>query len=348
MPDKILLPSTMKGVYLPGNRQCIVRELAVTQPGPGQVLVEMRASAICGSDLSYIYRSKGHDASGPAGYLNVVAGHEPSGLIVKRGEEVSDDWKEGTRVVVYHIQGCSSCHYCRLGLYISCEGAERKAYGWQRNGGHGEYLLADVQSLVRLPDPLTFLDGAIIACGLGTAYAACCRAQVSGSDYILVVGLGPVGLGVSLLAQQMGAKVLGLDLNKSRVDFASSLGIEAIACSKNKEGQVDSKVDLKIIMTWTENKGVDVAVDCSGSSSARLICMEAARSWARVVFVGEKGEMEDLVERLVWWNLHPEIMVTNTFDIDHAAQAYETFDGGKTGKCAILFKGEKQIYQKHS
>ena len=186
---------------------------------------------------------------------------------------------------------------------------------------------------MRLPDPLTFLDGAIIACGLGTAYAACCRAQVSGRDYILVVGLGPVGLGVSLLAQQMGAKVLGLDLNKSRVDFASSLGIEAIACSKNKEGQVDSKVDLKIIMTWTENKGVDVAVDCSGSSSARLICMEAARSWARVVFVGEKGqiefnvselvihkslslygswvcsigEMEDLVERLVWWNLHPEV-----------------------------------------
>ena len=55
------------------------------------MLVEMRASAICGSDLSYIYRSKEHDASGPAGYLNVVAGHEPSGLIVKRGEEVSDE-----------------------------------------------------------------------------------------------------------------------------------------------------------------------------------------------------------------------------------------------------------------
>lgn len=362
----------MKGVYLPGNRRCEIRETPVIQPGPDQVLVETRASALCGSDLSYIYRPETH-MTGPAGYAGVVAGHEPSGLIVKRGKGVPDIWKEGTRVIVYHIQGCTSCHYCRLGLYISCEGAQRKAYGWQRNGGHGDFLLADVQSLVWLPDPLTFLDGAIVACGLGTAYAACSRAQISGSDRILVTGLGPVGLGVSLLARKMGGMVLGLELDETRVKFSQSIGIEAMKCTMNEGGKPDANEDLEKIIAWTGGVGFDVAIDCSGSSSARLTCMKGARSWARVVFVGEKGvlefsvsdlvihkslslygswvcsigEMEDLVERLVWWDLHPEIIVTDTFDIDYAAEAYKTFDRGKTGKCALLFKNEKQIHQKH-
>ncbi|KAL5498846.1 hypothetical protein ACEPAH_2201 [Sanghuangporus vaninii] len=371
MTDSSSIPSLMKGVYLPGDRRVEIRQVPVPDPSYGQVLVQTRASALCGSDLRSIYRPKIHK-TGAEGYLGVIAGHEPCGIIVKRGEGVPDVWQEGTRVVVYHIQGCGSCHHCRQGLYISCEAPERKAYGWQRDGGHGEYILVDVQSLVKLPDPLTYIDGAIVACGLGTAYAALSRAQVSGRDRVLVTGLGPVGLGAALLAQKMGAKVLGIEFDADRVAFAKTLGIDALECVKDP---AIGDGDVKAAIAWsTDHGGVDVAIDCSGSSAARLTCLKSACTWGRVVFIGEGGRvdfdvsevvihknltifgswvcsiglMEELVERLVVWSLHPEIMVTNTFEIDEAATAYEMFDSGRTGKCAIVYHDEKQLYHANS
>lgn len=192
-----------------------------------------------------------------------------------------------------------------------------------------EYLLADVQSLVCLPEPLTYIDGAIIACGLGTAYAACKRADISGRDRVLVTGLGPVGLGVALVAQCMGAKVFGIEYDAERVMFATTIGIECVECVK----QGDDNGDVKAVMAWAGGLGPDVTIDCSGNESGRLTCLKAARVWGRVVFVGEGGsvsfdvsdvvihknlsiygswvcsigEMEELVERLVHWNLHPEV-----------------------------------------
>ncbi|TDL24572.1 oxidoreductase [Rickenella mellea] len=351
------------GVFLPGDHQCEVRTVKVPTPNHGQVLVQMRASTLCGSDLRAIYRPKVHKTDAE-GYLGVIAGHEPCGIIVKRGDGVLDVWKEGTRVIIYHIQGCGSCFDCRKGQYISCHAPERKAYGWQRDGGHGEYLVADQQSLVLLPDQLTYLDGAIIACGLGTAYAACLRAQISGRDRVLVTGLGPVGLGTALVAQRLGARVLGIEFDKDRVNFALSLGISCVQCRESADA------DVQHAMEWSQVDGVDVAIDCSGNASARLTCLKAARSWGRVVFVGEGGDvavevspviihkslaiygswvcsisqMEELVEKLVIWGFHPEITVSDTFGIDDARIAYELFDKGKTGKIAITYEGERKVY----
>ena len=202
----------------------------------------------------------------------------------------------------------------------------------------GEYLLASVQSLVLLPEPLTYLDGAIIACGLGTAYAALRRANVSGRDRLLVTGLGPVGLGVALLAQKMGAAVLGIEYDPARVEFARRLGIESVECVKvvpedSAASLEEGDLDVQTALNWTGGLGPDVAIDCSGSAAARLTCLKSARVWGRVVFVGEGGrvafdvsdvvihksltvygswvcsigEMEELVERLVRWNMHPEV-----------------------------------------
>ena len=93
-------------------------------------------------------------------------------------------------------------------------------------------LLVDLQSLVFLPEPLTYLDGSIIGCGLGTSYAALLHAQASERDRLLVTGLGPVGLGVSLLAQKLGAQVVGLERDPARVSFARRLGIEVLECAR--------------------------------------------------------------------------------------------------------------------
>ena len=198
-------------------------------------------------------------------------------------------------------------------------------------------MLVDVQSLVRLPEPLTYLDGAIVACGLGTAYAACLRAQVSGRDRVLITGLGPVGLGAALLCQKMGASVLGLEYDAERVAFARSIGIESVECSK--AGTEDMEKDLNTVKEWAKGDGANVVIDCSGSAIARLTGLKTAACWGRIVFVGEGGrvefdvsevvihknltihgswvcsigQMEELVDRLVLWNLHPEVRCPRAF-----------------------------------
>lgn len=347
--------ATMRGVVLPGEKRLEMREFPVPVPGHGQVLVKMKASGLCGSDLRAIYRPKdqGH---GPEAYRGVIAGHEPCGVIVEVGPGV-ERFKVGERVVLYHIVGCGTCRFCREGWMINCttlEGpTQRRAYGWQRDGSHAEFLLAEESTLVTLPDELTFADGAMVACGFGTAYAACLRAQVSGRDKVLITGLGPVGLGMAMLCRAMGARVFGVEALPERAQLAKELGVEAVF---EPGAQV-----LEQLMEASGGPGFEVALDCSAASRARKLCLEAAREWGRIVWVGEGGtaefepsplllhkqltlhgswvcsvpQMEELVEELVAWKIHPEAILTHRFPLEEARQAYELFDSGHTGKVVL-------------
>ena len=168
--------SVMKGVRLPGDSTVQHVEIEAPEPEHGQVLLRMKASSICGSDVRAIYRE--HLGTEPEAYQGVIAGHEPCGQIVAVGPGCRR-LHAGDRVVVYHIAGCGQCHECLRGYYISCRSPARAAYGWQRDGGHADYLLAEESTCVRLPQQLTFLDGACVGCGFGTAYEALIRLAVS-------------------------------------------------------------------------------------------------------------------------------------------------------------------------
>ncbi len=192
----------MQGVLLPGQRRVEFKEFDVPEPGHGQVLVKMKASSICGSDIRAIYRE--HLGHGPEGYQGVIAGHEPCGQIVKVGPGCKR-FKAGDRVILYHISGCGVCNDCREGYMISCTSEHRAAYGWQRDGGHADYLLAEENTCVALPDELSYVDGALVACGFGTVYEALNRVGVSGEDRVLITGMGPVGMAAGLIAKKMGA-----------------------------------------------------------------------------------------------------------------------------------------------
>jgi threonine dehydrogenase-like Zn-dependent dehydrogenase len=344
--------SVMNGVILPGDRQLEIHEYPVPEPGHGQVLVKMKASAICGSDLRAIYRPV-EQGSGPEAYQGVIAGHEPCGQIAQIGPGVKR-FQVGDRVILYHIVGCGLCHDCRNGWMISCTSPERAAYGWQRDGGHADYLLAEERSLVALPEELSFIDGAMVACGFGTAYEACRRIGISGRDTVLITGLGPVGLGTIMLCRAMGARVLGVEMIPERLALARELGIEIAVTPED---------GLKAVMDATNGHGVEAAIDCSGSASARHLCLEAAREWGRIAYVGEGGtvsfepspllihkqltlygswvcglvQMEELVENLIRWKMHPADIVTHRFSLEQAKEAYELFDSGKTGKVVITF-----------
>src|ERR1035437_2038284 len=341
---------TMKAAFLPGNSTVELKSVPVPVPGHGEVLIEVKASTICGSDIRCIYHE--YLGKGPEGYQGVIAGHEPSGLIVETGPGCRR-FKSGDRVIVYHISGCGVCNDCRRGYMISCTSPEyRRAYGWQRDGGMAEYMLAEEKDLILLPDRLTYLDGAQVACGFGTVYEALEKIGVSGKDAVLITGLGPVGLAAGALCRKLGAdKIIGIDISAERRDLALQLGFfDSVLLSASDT--VDQVRDL------TGGFGVERAVDCSGNAEARATAIRATRKWGKMVMVGEGGTvafnpspdiihdqktiygswvtstwlMEELVERLVRWNLHPEEIITHRFALDKAAEAYALMASGRCGK----------------
>ena len=345
----------MRGVILPGQRRVELREVPVPTPGPGQLLVKMKASSICGSDLRAIYRE--HLGEGAEAYRNVIAGHEPCGQIAQVGPGCKR-FKEGDRVIIYHISGCGVCNDCRYGYMISCTSPLRAAYGWQRDGGHADSLLAEENTCITLPDALSYVDGALVACGFGTAYEALRRVRVSGEDKVLITGMGPVGLAAGLLAKAMGAtQVIGTDISESRLQIARR--INAIDHALTADDQA-----LLRVRELTDGLGCEVSIDCSGASSARLLALKGTRRWGRCAMVGaggtvqfdvdhtiiqtqltvygswvtSLGHMEDLVEKLIAWDLKPEITVTHRFPLEQADQAYRIADEGQSGKVCLLME----------
>ncbi|MCL2660886.1 MAG: zinc-binding dehydrogenase [Acidobacteriaceae bacterium] len=347
------MPKTMMAAFLPGNSTVEMREVPVPVPGHGEVLLAVKASTICGSDIRAIYRE--HLGKGPEGYQGVIAGHEPCGQVVETGPGCRR-FQAGDRVIVYHISGCGVCNDCRRGYMISCTSEKyRRAYGWQRDGGMAEYLLAEEKDLVALPDSLTYVDGAQVACGFGTVYEALEKVGISGNHSVLITGLGPVGLAAGALCRKLGAdKIIGIDISAERREIALKLGLCDTVLNSGAE-------NVKEVLDLTGGFGVERAVDCSANAEARATAIRATRKWGKMVMVGEGGTvafnpspdiiheqktiygswvtstwlMEELVERLVRWNLHPEDIVTHRFPLEKAGEAYSLMASGRCGKVAV-------------
>jgi threonine dehydrogenase-like Zn-dependent dehydrogenase len=344
----------MTGVVLPGDStvSTVVRE--IPEPGHGQVLLAMKASSICGSDIRAIYRQ--HLGRGPEAYQGVIAGHEPCGQVVAVGPGCRR-LGVGDRVVVYHISGCGVCEQCRSGYLIGCTDPSRAAYGWQRDGGHAEYLLAEENTCLLLPDSLSYVDGALVSCGFGTAYEALLRLGVSGRDNLLVTGLGPVGLAAAMLARALGAgPIVGTDVSPDRLRLASDLDLVDAALSP--EDATDDR-----LQELSGGRGFSATLDCSGNAAARHLALASTATWGRCAFVGEGGDvtfdvspllihrqvtlhgswvtsighMADLLGHLHRWRLHPELIVTDRFALDQADLAYRVADRGTAGKVVITF-----------
>jgi threonine dehydrogenase-like Zn-dependent dehydrogenase len=341
----------MRGVVLPGGRVVEWTERPIPNVGHRQVLLRMRASSICGSDIRAIYRE--HLGHGPEAYQGVIAGHEPAGEVVAVGPGCRQ-LHLGDRVAVYHIAGCGLCSNCRAGYMIGCRDAGRAAYGWQRDGGHAPYLLAEEVTCLRLPDSLSFVDGASAACSAGTAYEALLRIAVSARDRLLVTGLGPVGLAIALLARGLGVvTIVGTDPSPERRALAQKLGLVTVALdgASGREAVADAA-----------GGPVEASIDASGTEPGRHLALDALADFGRCAFVGEGGSltfepspilihkqatlvgswvtslghMAELLDRLDRWGMHPEYLVTDRFPLADAAAAYDLADRGVAGKVCLV------------
>lgn len=351
--------STMKGAILPGNSSCELKSFDIPKPGHGEVLIKIKSSTICGSDIRCIYHE--HLGKGPEGYQpGTVAGHEPCGQVVETGPGCRR-FKEGDRTIIYHISGCGLCNDCRRGYMISCTSDEfRRAYGWQRDGGMAEYMLAEEKDLVLLPNELSYSDGAQVACGFGTVYEGLEKIGISGNDAVLITGLGPVGLATAMLCKAMGSQqIIGIEVTDERIIIAEEMGLFTTVLQAGPD-------NLQQIRELTNGMGTEKSIDCSAHNIARRTCIQATRKWGNIVFLGEGGtcdfqpspdiihdqktiygswvtniwRMEELVERIVRWGLKPDQLITHRFSLENVSDAYALMASGKCGKVAVVFDEE--------
>ena len=262
----------MRVVLLPGDKQVVVTEYPDPTPGPGEVLIAMRAAGVCGSDL-HLYRATREERQ-PV--KDVVPGHEPAGMIVELGPGVTG-WKTGERVVVNVPVGCGRCEYCKQGITVSCK--DRGKRGMTIFGSDADLMVAPAVSVLPLADEMSYTAGMVCACNIGTAYQTVKRLNVSGRDLVVVFGAGPVGCSILMLTKATGCRVIVVDVSPGRREFASRLGADDVI--NPKEVNVATAV-----MDLTRGRGADVAIDTSGSPSAQATMLDLLAYWGRAAFVG--------------------------------------------------------------
>lgn len=243
----------------PGN--FIFTEIPTPEPAPGQVRIKIKRAGICQTDNTYI--NEGGFALKPP----VVLGHEVAGVIDAIGEGVTG-FTIGERVITqttYHV--CGKCRFCRRGELNHC--VERKGIGSAANGGFAEYVVNRAESIMHLPDDLTFDQGACIeplSCGV---HALTERTVINVGSVVVIFGPGPIGLFAAQVAKAQGAYVIlcGTTADEPRLDLALSLGIDMVA-------DVQKDDVMKMVKRVTEGYGADVVVEATGARSAVAMAME--------------------------------------------------------------------------
>ena len=336
----------MRGVVFTGESKLAIKEFPDPAPGQGQVVVKMRSSGLCGSDLRP-YRSTAEQL-GPR--LQIISGHEPCGEVVELGQDVTNV-KVGDRIMVHHYSGCQMCEFCQTGWTQLCQSEYQKVYGSGAHGGNADYELVEDYMCVQLHEGVSFEEGAAISCGTGTAYQALRRLDVSGRDVLAVFGQGPVGLSGTFLGAHMGARVIAVDPVPERRKLAE-------ACGAWKSIDPNAVNPVEAIYEMTGGRGADATLDATGIGEVRANAIRSTRIWGRACLVGEGGTMNlepspDIIHRqltllgswtfstvilqeLANWIVARDIpldsIITDRFTLDKAEEAFKLFSGGTTGK----------------
>jgi threonine dehydrogenase-like Zn-dependent dehydrogenase len=338
----------MKGVVFTGNRKLELRDFPDPEPSEDDVVIEIKASGMCGSDL-HVYRSNGELVG------KVIAGHEPCGVVLERGQGVPERLtRTGARVMVHHYDGCRTRSNCMSGWTQLCDEGS-VVYGRTGHGAHARYMKVPARTLVGLPDELTYTTGAAISCGTGTAFGALKRMGLQGGTTLAVFGQGPVGLSATMLGSVMGVRVIAVDVVDDRLERAREFGADAVV-NAGKDDPVAAIRDLT-------GGGADYTLECSGVPEASVACVQSARTWGTACFVGMGADpaaydvTNDIIRKqltmLGSWtfstsgqrecaafvaerNLPVDKLFTHEFKLDEAEEAYKLFDTQTTGKAVIL------------
>jgi len=327
------------GAVFAGNGKVEVREFPDPDPKPGEALVRIAVSAICGSEL--------HSYHSPDGSNGELLGHEMVGDVIAVNQTCHV--KKGDRVALQIMTGCGHCYYCSRGDFEHCKDMDYLI------GGHAELIAAPEMCCLPLPEDVNWERGVLLGGDtIGTTYRTLHRLGVNAFDTVAVLGCGPIGLGMLALLRFIGARAIAVDISPYRRKLAQKLGASRVI-DPEAEDPVASISDL------TDGAGADVALDCSPTQGTITAALNCVRKFGRVGFVGEKGEavihpsnqfIRKEIEAVGSWyynpsdyfeimqlyrrGLHVDDLITHRFPMTKADEAFATFASGESGKVLIV------------
>jgi L-iditol 2-dehydrogenase len=268
----------MNAIVMRAPNEYGLETVDIPKPGYKEVLVQIKAVSICGSDPKVF----------SGGYLSInwppafpfVPGHEFSGVVTELGEAVTE-FKVGDRVAGEAHNGCGTCENCKKGMYNLClnygkPSTGHRHYGFTYMGAYEDYNAYNVKALAKMPDNVTFEEASLTDTA-GTALHAIRLTGITPGGYSLIIGPGPIGIFVMQIAKAMGSKTIMVG-RRERLAYAEKQG--AIGINYETCGDIVARVK-----EITGGIGVDEAFECAGSDAAIEQCIRSTRKNGHVAFV---------------------------------------------------------------
>ncbi len=299
----------MKASLLTGNKNFEYTEVDEVPPGVGEVQVKVAYCGICGTDL-HIYQG----AMAQRLSLPQAIGHEISGTVARLGEGVSG-LQVGDKVTVRPLDPCGKCPACKAGHSHICHNL--KFMGIDTIGGFQEYWTVPAFTIHKLPDTIDLKTAALIE-PLAVACHDVRRSRLQAGEDVLVVGGGPIGILVALVAKQSGARVIVSEVSEYRLGIARKLGFETV-------NPLSDDV-VQYVQDATEGKGVEVVFEVSGVQAGVDVTSEITATRGRIVVVAIHGQKREVdLFRYFWREI--EMIGVRVYEPEDFDKAIELIAG---------------------
>ena len=263
------VPETMRAWVLGDPEQLTLIDKPVPVPGRAEALVRIDAVAICATDLEILtYGTPAMIEGGPPFNKNYTPGHEYMGTIAALGPGV-DEFEIGDRVTVEVHAGCGQCKRCRMGMYTSCHNyglnygdrdKGHRANGFTTNGGFAEYVVNNINTMIRVPDTMTDEEATLVVTAGTSMYGLTELGGLVAGESVVVVGPGPIGLLAVAVAKALGASpVILVGTRENRNEIGRQLGADHVIDARSE--------DVVARVKELTGKGADYVVDCAGSET---------------------------------------------------------------------------------
>lgn len=329
----------MKALVYHGPYDFRLEERPKPKAGPGDVVVRVVLSAICGSELHMLHGR--HDAR-----QGVILGHEPVGIVDEIGQGV-EGFEVGDRVAISCMTRCGRCYYCLHGLYPHCERTGGWIMGYQMDGSHAEYMRVPYAafSLYKLPERVRTEEAVFVSDALATGYMGAEQGSIEPGDFVAVYGSGPIAVCAMASARLWTPRtVVVIGRNRERLNLAKAMGADYAICTRDAD-------PVAAIMEMTFGRGADVAIEAVGDPQTLSWSLESVRKGGRISVVGVFDQAVEVPMQKLWerniclrtgltththdlelidliaaGKLDLSKLLTDTFPLEQALEAFEVFD----------------------
>lgn len=346
--------ATMEALVVVEPQRLEIQQVPIPEPGSNEVLARVRAVSICGTDAHLIH---GDYAGFWPPSFPFVPGHEWAGEIVSLGAGAERlGWKVGDRVAGTSHDACGVCQKCVEGRYNLCEnyGKEglHRQYGHNYQGADATYVVQGVKSIFRLPDALSFAEGALVD-PASIALHVANRGGVQPGDTVAITGAGAIGLLGGDAARIRGAGRVIVVGRGRRLDKAAALGFETVDSTAGDPAAA--------VRELTDGLGADVVLECAGVPETTLWALEMLRRGGRCAVVGiptvpveiplqrlvldelelvgcraSAGEMRRVMPHVEQGRMRVREVITHRFPLAQYQQAIDTFNDKASGAIKII------------